>query len=674
MTISYLGRTEATGRRRLGSDLDLITKWYEALVIAKPSKSTSLSELSPADQQKLFEQKCELRLERDSDNKLRLQTIESNEKRVLDPEVAALLHHPNYQRMYERDIQGQQKDERMEDLESDDKSCGVSVSSESPTWNTAFSAVKTASSDSAETIKPAKTGARSTNSSPLLGSDTTVKTRSSSTPQYSSDEPSPVLQAILAGNVSVSPAHFLDAGAPLASSSFQLKDQTTTQYATAVLSDIQETAPQYPDATTPNFYCHLGSGLLNAFLNGTFVAPPGFYQAQLSHNAQINYGSQVDYGSPINYGVQLNPSILSNQTNAAEAQDVFLNTSNPAFPSSYLTNPYGSASYMIPTASRVASFGQFSPLQSVPEASIDGPSPNYMPSAVQLWSGMTCYDVPIQQSGDKIVPEYWTTKMEKAQYLHYKLRDLRLEDETLCADPKAGPIAQNPIHVFIDLSNIIIGFYDCLKLKRGISVQTRIRTPPFSFENFDSILSRGRKATKKVVAGSLGSTNKRRPDYMLEAEKIGYEMNILQRVLKPAPPTQRKWSKGSLREMESATSGPDTSGDDGLTALKIGEQGVDEVLHLKILQSAIDTTERGTIVLATGDAAHAEYSDGFKKNIERVLSLGWNIELYGWRKGISSAWRDPRFIAQWPEQFRIIELDQFSEELLGMTIDSLGGN
>jgi hypothetical protein len=105
--------------------------------------------------------------------------------------------------------------------------------------------------------------------------------------------------------------------------------------------------------------------------------------------------------------------------------------------------------------------------------------------------------------------------------------------------------------------------------------------------------------------------------------------------------------------------------------MKHGEQGVDELLHLKILQSAMDTTRPATLVLATGDAATAQYSDGFKKNIERVLAHGWNIELYGWSRNISSAWREPEFVEQWGHQFKVVELDGFCEELFDMTIESL---
>ncbi|KAK3320008.1 hypothetical protein B0T19DRAFT_276859 [Cercophora scortea] len=292
---------------------------------------------------------------------------------------------------------------------------------------------------------------------------------------------------------------------------------------------------------------------------------------------------------------------------------------------------------------------------------------------VQPYSGITCYDVPQKGTNGDILPEYWTTKEEKARFLQVKLHSLKTMDADLRSTLKTGTVARNPVHVFVDMSNIIIGFYDSLKMKRGIPVYKRPMAPAFSFENFNSILTRGRKVDKKVVAGSLGNSyTKRWPDYMVQAERLDYEMNILQRVPKPVSPQLKRKSKGTSREFDSATSGPDTSGDDFFAGpMKQGEQGVDEVLHLKILQSAMDTQDPGTIVLATGDAAHAEYSDGFKSNISRALAWGWNVELYGWSRNMSSAWRDPEFAKQWGHQFRIIELDDFCEELFDVTIESL---
>lgn len=94
------------------------------------------------------------------------------------------------------------------------------------------------------------------------------------------------------------------------------------------------------------------------------------------------------------------------------------------------------------------------------------------------------------------------------------------------------------------------------------------------------------------------------------------------------------------------------------------EQGVDELLHLKMMQSLLDTAEPGTIVLATGDAAEAEFSDGFHRNVVRALERGWHVEVIGWVDNMSAAWFDRAFKAKWPYQLRIFCLDPLVEELI----------
>ncbi|AEO60257.1 hypothetical protein MYCTH_2309349 [Thermothelomyces thermophilus ATCC 42464] len=292
----------------------------------------------------------------------------------------------------------------------------------------------------------------------------------------------------------------------------------------------------------------------------------------------------------------------------------------------------------------------------------------------QPWMGFRCYEVNTNLGNNQLVPKYWTTKRGKERYLRHKIGDLKLDDAKLRSDRILGTVARNPIHIFIDLSNIIIGFYDSMKESRGLSINKRVMAPAFSFKNFDTILTRDRNVAKRIVAGSLtNSYNKRWPGYMIQAQELKYEMNILERVPKPASsPVRKRKPKAGPRDADASTSGHDTSGEECFFGpMKHGEQGVDELLHLKILQSAMDTPSPATMVLATGDAASAQYSDGFKKNIERVLALGWNIELYGWSRNISSAWREPDFAEKWEHQFKIIELDEFCEELFDMTIESL---
>lgn len=214
-----------------------------------------------------------------------------------------------------------------------------------------------------------------------------------------------------------------------------------------------------------------------------------------------------------------------------------------------------------------------------------------------------------------------------------------------------------PIHVFVDMSNIMVGFHDAVKLTRDIPVTTRIRRLPLSFHNFSLILERGRPTAKRALVGSD------RFAAIDEAEKIGYETNILDRVqkVKYQTPRQVKYRRPN------ATSSADTSGSSE-TNSKPGErwveQGVDEILHLKILESLIDTEEPATIVLATGDAAEAEYSGGFMRMVERALQRGWNIELVSFWQITSYAYRKKEFRAKWRARFRLIKLDDYIEELL----------
>lgn len=98
----------------------------------------------------------------------------------------------------------------------------------------------------------------------------------------------------------------------------------------------------------------------------------------------------------------------------------------------------------------------------------------------------------------------------------------------------------------------------------------------------------------------------------------------------------------------------------------MAEQGVDEILQMKMLESFFDAPEPTTVVLASGDAAEAEFSGGFLKNVERALSKGWNVEVVAWNHGLSRDYRNRDFVKKWGEKFKIIELDDFAEELLAV--------
>lgn len=75
------------------------------------------------------------------------------------------------------------------------------------------------------------------------------------------------------------------------------------------------------------------------------------------------------------------------------------------------------------------------------------------------------------------------------------------------------------------------------------------------------------------------------------------------------------------------------------------------------------------MVLASGDAAEAEYSGGFLKSVERALRKGWKVEIVAWKNGLSYEYRSASFLSRWEGRFRVIELDDFSEEMLGYYSD-----
>ena len=214
------------------------------------------------------------------------------------------------------------------------------------------------------------------------------------------------------------------------------------------------------------------------------------------------------------------------------------------------------------------------------------------------------------------------------------------------------------IHVFVDMSNISIGFHDCLKIARGLPREAHLKRVPLCFHNFSLVLERGRPAAKRVLVGSD------KYPAVQQAKSIGYETNILERVhkAKELTPRQRKYqsrSGGETSGSETNTGLPSVSGPE-----KWVEQAVDEILHLKILESLIDAQKPSTIVLATGDAAEAEYSGGFMRMVERALEKGWCVELVSFKLNTSSLYRRKEFRSRWGPMFKWIELDSYAEYLI----------
>lgn len=700
---TYFGRPEQ-GERHLGADFDLLAKWSRTFALRAPVHSYYLSQLSQDDLDLLLSGPAqqEFRLRAQPDGSVKLEKVEDGgggaelpsggiRLRSMDPAVLDMMRSENYirseARTYQllseiedaqdgsqkvaqsvylkalrqgidhrraeslgkeaadrhlvsvgRQVRASWKAERLERflanvnaagpvshrpasiVPEDPQSSEVASKAEPPkVFDSRFAEVKDNQTTTPQS-KPCLKLASSPVCTPDNGSDTTAESSHwSSSSRYSTDDSwSPELE-------SVSGVFDADGGVALLPSSLaeelELREHGNLDTHTAASHSTG---------------AHLGAGLGQPFLITTsFVA---------KHGAPAANTAAAVCRAPA----------LAPPTVPLAAQRISAQSSNDPF---------------------VASDGK--------DGSVDGtPLPftfqqpkraTYPLAKEQPWMGFTCYDVSYKCGSNHLAPKYWTTRQGKERYIRHKLSGLKLEDAKLASDRVLGPVARNPIHIFVDLSNIIIGFYNCMKESRDIPMHKRVIAPPFSFRNFDTILTRDRNVAKRIVAGSLAnSAHKRRPEYMLQAEELKYEMNILTRVPKPASPARKRKPKSGSRELDSAGSGHDASGDDcSMGPTKYGEQGVDEILHLKMLQSAVDTRNPGTMVVATGDGAHAEYSDGFKVNIERALTCGWIVELYGWRRNFSAAWRDPKFAERWGQRFKMIELDPFCEELFDMTMENL---
>ncbi|PSN64372.1 hypothetical protein BS50DRAFT_528586 [Corynespora cassiicola Philippines] len=225
------------------------------------------------------------------------------------------------------------------------------------------------------------------------------------------------------------------------------------------------------------------------------------------------------------------------------------------------------------------------------------------------------------------------------------------------------------IHIFVDASNIMIGFNDVLR-------ENGLQGYNLSFDSLVLLMERRRPVAKRIFAGSQReAAPQAHVRKLVETSKaVGYENIVNEQVYIRREETEKKrffkdvkrlgWVKAAQRR-----SGSGSDSETGIAPVtpsppKWVEQGVDEILHLKMCQSIIDTETPTTIVLATGDGAEAEHSDGFLAQVERALKNGWRVELVSWRQQTSGGYRNRKFRAKWGDAFKIIELDSYLESLL----------
>ena len=227
-------------------------------------------------------------------------------------------------------------------------------------------------------------------------------------------------------------------------------------------------------------------------------------------------------------------------------------------------------------------------------------------------------------------------------------------------------VAINGIHVFLDMSNINISFQHTLKNRYHVPAHVRFKPlPSLNLKFLHEIITRGRRIKKLSAGCSTMPWWTDEPAYVRELRSLGYHVDL--RARKPAEDAKQKRSTSNplLSFLDNNNNYNSSISKRSPQNSRYVEDLVDETLQTRIGESVMEYFELpGTIVLATGDAKPAKFSDGFFAYAERALKMGWNVEIVSWKCSLSSSWRNLGLEADWGDSFRIIELDNFVDYLL----------
>ncbi|RDA90944.1 hypothetical protein CP533_5351 [Ophiocordyceps camponoti-saundersi (nom. inval.)] len=265
----------------------------------------------------------------------------------------------------------------------------------------------------------------------------------------------------------------------------------------------------------------------------------------------------------------------------------------------------------------------------------------------------------LKDNGPKIpIFDRLRSRKQKCDILAEKLRPLYAMDAMRAE--KHPDVGVNGVHVFLDMSNINISFQKMIRIRYSIDATARFSPcPPLNLEFLTEILVRKRNVIS-LNAGCSVPPGRHEPRYVQELRECGYHVDLRER-----KPMATETAKLPRRKLGAA----DGSSSEG-KPLKVGtvryvEDLVDETLQTRIAESVMEHFQaQGTLVLATGDAQPAKYSDGFLAYAERSLKMGWDVEVVSWRKSLSSLWTNASWTESWGDRFRVIELDGFLDDLL----------
>ena len=179
-------------------------------------------------------------------------------------------------------------------------------------------------------------------------------------------------------------------------------------------------------------------------------------------------------------------------------------------------------------------------------------------------------------------------------------------------------------HIFLDNSNIFGGAQSAARRREAAPWQS-VRV---EYKQLFRLLLHGKHNRKtSMLAGSVPPGN----EALWEAARnAGFDTTLLKRV----------------------------DNDNG----RLVEQGVDEVIHLRIANILLDTDVPGMMVLATGDGQTTEQGSSFTQQVKRAARRGWSVEVWSWAESLSPLLRNTR--AEFPENVKISKLDEWYHSII----------
>jgi hypothetical protein len=177
-------------------------------------------------------------------------------------------------------------------------------------------------------------------------------------------------------------------------------------------------------------------------------------------------------------------------------------------------------------------------------------------------------------------------------------------------------------HIFVDNSNIFGGSQRVAMAKEGIPwVAVRVY-----YRHLFRLVEGSHAVITRVLAGSVPPGSEELWEY---AKQGGYDTALLKKI----------------------------GTDDG----RLAEQGVDELLHLKVANVLLDHDPPQTLILTTGDGRVGAYGTGFVQQAERALKRGWAVEVWSWKEQLSRKYQ--QLAGSTGRNIKICELDPYYEKI-----------